>query len=123
MSCREDIAKFCSEFLLGNHRQIHEIINAEQFLLSKIDIQDLSLSEDTFNSCFKEICKQLFGIRPSRPAYITAVLGFALRLKEYHYHNSSWYTEELLIETMTDVMEEIDFELCQFIYVPRCLLL
>ena len=59
--------QFCNYFLKGNIRNLHGIIDiATRNILTQIDIQKLNLTQETFTSFFKDICRELFRVRPGR---------------------------------------------------------
>ena len=108
---REDIDQFCRDFLKGSNKHLHDVIDNYKPLLAQIDIQHMDITQETFDQSFKSICRQLFNIRPTGESYIIALLGFALKLHEYHlsYH-CSWYHVDILIMSLADILEDINFK-------------
>ena len=102
---RNDIEQFCCDFLRGNNRQLRDIVDNYRPML---DIQQMRFTEDTFDDSFQRICEVLFKHRPVKNGYVIAMLGLAIEINDYH-HPSSWYTTDILINSMTSVLEEIDF--------------
>ena len=108
---REEIEQFCRDFLKGNNKHLHNVIDNYRHLFAQIDIQQLNLTQETFDSSFKRICRNLFDTRPANKDYIISLLGFALTLHEYHlsYHYS-WYHMEILIYSLADVLTGVGFQ-------------
>ena len=116
---RKDIEQFCRDFLKGENRHLNEVIDTCRHLFTQIDIQLLNLTQETFDSSFKNICRKLFTIRPANKNYIISLFGFALKLHEYHlsYHHS-WYHIEMLIDSLTDVLTDVGFQAKELIEEP-----
>ena len=108
--CRNEIEHFCRDFFKGNNIQLYKVIDNYKHLLADINIQQMNLTQDTFSNSFKSICKELFRERSSANEYIIALLGFALKLNEYHCSYSFWYHDDILIDSLSDVLEEINFQ-------------
>ena len=108
---REEIEKFCRDFLKGNNKHLHNVIDNYRHLLAQIDIQQMNLTRETFHSSFKRICRNLFDTRPAIKNYIISLLGFGLTLHEYHlsYHYS-WYHIDMLIDSLTDILTGVGFQ-------------
>ena len=119
---REEIMEFCRNFINGDNKHLHDIIDNYRHLFSQIDIQHLNLRQETFDHSFKNICKRLFNIRPADMSYIIALLGFALTLNEY-YHLSYycyWYHVDMLIDSLADVLEDVNFQPKELIDESTC---
>ena len=102
---REQIEQICRDFLKGNNKHLHNVIDNYRHLLAQINIQQMNLTQETFESSFKRICRKSFDTRPADKNYIISLLGFALTLHEYHLsHHYSWYQMEMLIYSLTDVL-------------------
>ena len=56
----------------------------------------------------EDICKLLFIEKSATDAYVIALLGFAVEVNEYHRH-CIWYNIDVLINSMTNVLEATDF--------------
>ena len=80
---REEIMEFCRNFINGDNKHLHDIIDNYRHLFSQIDIQHLNLTQEMFDHSLKNICKRLFNTRPADMSYIIAILGFALSLNKY----------------------------------------
>ena len=107
---REEFMEFCRNFINGNNKHLHAVIDNYRHLLTQIDIQHLNLTQETFDIAFKNICRNLFDTRPADKSYIIPLLGFALQLHEYHLiHNCIWYHVEILIDSLVDVLEILTF--------------
>ena len=116
---REEIMEFCRNFINGDNKHLHDVIDNYRHLFSQIDIKQLNLTQETFDITFKNICGKLFDTRPDdadNKGYIISLLGFALTLNEYHLSSHddddySWFHSEILIESLVDVLENINFQL------------
>ena len=106
---REEITEFCHNFINGNYKHLNVVIDNYRHLLMQIDIQLLNLTQKTFDSSFKSICRKLFDIRPADKSYIISLLGFALALHEFHL-SFSWYHIEILMDSLTNVLTGVDFQ-------------
>ena len=59
MMHRDEIEKFCRNFLRGNsHRQLHELIGNFEHVSSQIDIQQFT--QDTLDCLCHRICSEVF---------------------------------------------------------------
>ena len=116
---RKDIEQFCRDFLKGRNRHLHDVIDNYRHLFAQIDIQQLNLTQETFDGSFKRISRKLFDTRPADRNYIISLLGFALTLHEYHlsYHYS-WYHIEMLIDSLTDILTGVGFQPKELIDEP-----
>ena len=120
---RDKINCFCCDFFQGNNCQLHVIVADYNHVFTQIDIQCLRFTQDTFAATFQKICKLLFIARSEANGYVIAMLGFAVRVHEYH-HDCSWYTIDALIDSMTNALEETDFNPKQLTKSPNfCILL
>ena len=81
---REEIEKFCRDFLNGNNKHLHNVIDNYRHLLAQINIQQMNLTQETFARSFKSICRELFNVRPTHNGYVIPVLGFALMSITFH---------------------------------------
>ena len=95
-------------FFQGNNKKLHAVVADYKHMLTKIDIKCLDFTKDTFESTFQKICKLLFIEKSVTDAYVIALLGFAVEVNEYHRH-CIWYNIDVLINSMTNVLEETDF--------------
>ena len=118
---REEIMEFCRNFINGNNKHLHGVIDNYRYLFSQIDIKQLNLTRETFDITFKNICKILFNTRSAGSSYIIALLGFALTLNEYYLsYYCYWYDVDMLIDSLTDVLEDINFQPKELIDEPTC---
>ena len=109
--CRKDLEQFCCDFLNERNRQLYNVIDNYRHLFEQIDIQQLNLTQETFDSSFKSICRKLFNIRLADRNYIIPLLEFALKLHRYYQTNYyPWYHIEILIDSLTDVLTGIGFQ-------------
>ena len=108
---RQEIEQFCRNFLKGGNIHLHNLIDKYRHLFSQIDIRQMNITPEMFDRSFKNISKRLFNTRPTSKRYIIALLGFALTVHEYHqsYH-CSWYHVDMLINSLVDVLEDINFQ-------------
>ena len=72
---RKDIEQFCRDFLTEKKRHLHDVIGNYRHLFTQIDIQQLNLTQETFDSSFKRISRTLFDTRPADRNYIISLLG------------------------------------------------
>ena len=112
---RKEIEQFCHDFIKGGNIHLHNLIDSYRHLFVQIDIRQMNITHEMFDRSFKNICRQLFNTRPADKSYIIALLGFALTLHEYHllYH-CSWYHVDMLINSLADVLEDINFQAKEF---------
>ena len=109
---REEIMEFCHNFINGSNKHLLDVIDNYRHLLTQIDIQQFNLTQETFDITFKNICRKLFDIRPADKSYIIPLLGVALQLHEYHLiHHCIWYHVEILIDSLVEVLENINSQL------------
>ena len=112
---RQEIEQFCRDFIKGGNMHLHNLIDNYRHLFSQIDIQRLNITQEMFDRSFKNICRKLFNTRPTDKSYIIALLGFALTLHEYHQsYYCSWYHTDMLIDSLVDVLEDINFQPKEF---------
>ena len=120
---RDKISRFCHDFFRGNNQWLCVIVADCKHMFMQIDIRSLRFTQDTFAATFQRICKLLFNVRPATNGYGIALLGFAVRVHEYH-RDCSWYTFDTLIDSMTNVLEETDFNRKELTKSPNfCILL
>ena len=113
--------EFCRNFINGGNKHLHDVIDNYRHLFSQIDIKQLNLTQETFDITFKNICKILFNTRSTGSSYIIALLGFALTLNEYYLsYYCYWYHVDILINSLTDVLEDINFQPKELIDEPTC---
>ena len=122
MTRRKEIEKFCRDFLRGNgHQQLYELIGNYEFAFSQIDIQQFT--RYTLDCSFRRICSKVFTRRPVSNGYIIAVLGFSAAIHA-HYSTFSWYTIDILMCSLVNVLEETDFNPKELTGYPNfCILL
>ena len=51
----EEIREFCRNFINGNNKHLLDVIDNYRHLLTQIDIQQLNLTQETFDITFKKI--------------------------------------------------------------------
>ena len=106
---RKELVTFFRNFINRNYKHLNAVIDNYRHLFTQIDIQQQNLTQKTFDSSFKSICKKLFDTRPTDKSYIISLLGFALALRKYHL-SFSWYHIEILMDSLTDVLTGVDFQ-------------
>ena len=69
-------------------------------------IQDLNITEQTFECCLKEIATVLLEDSMNHGRLVTLLL-FSRELDSYHsMHSTSWYRRSMLIETLHNIFLE-----------------
>ena len=69
-------------------------------------IQDLNITEQTFECCLKEIATVLLEDSTNHGRLVTLLL-FSRELDSYHsMHSTSWYRRSMLIETLHNIFLE-----------------
>ena len=104
---RNEIKAFCRDFLQGNDSTLHEILTPYRHMFIQIDIQ---FTEDTFTESFQRICYEAFPLKSPQQGYVVALLGFAENIHKYHIHNCPWYSIDIMLDTLLDVLEEFGFD-------------
>jgi len=122
---RQEIEQFCRDFVKGYHIHLHKLIDNYRHLLAQIDIRQMDITQEAFDRSFKSICRKLFNTRSTDKSYIIALLGFALTLNEYHLsYRCTWYHVDMLIDSLTDVLQDINFQPKELIDEPtNCMIL
>ena len=114
MTHRDEIEKFCRNFLHGNiHRQLHELIGNYEHVFSQIDIQQFT--QDPLDCSFHRICSEVFTHIPVSNGNIIVILGFSEAIHKYRQGSSSWYTIDILMYSLVNVLEDINFHPNQFL--------
>ena len=121
---RHEIEQFCRDFLKGGNTQLHIVIDNYRHLLAQIDIQQMDITtQEMLDRSFKNICKILFNTRPADKSCIIALLGFTLKLNAYQL-SCSWYHVDMLINSLVDVLEDINFQPKELVDTPsNCMIL
>ena len=123
---RKEIEQFCHDFVKGGNIHLHNLIDNYRHLLTQIDIRHMNITQEAFDRSFKHICRKLFNTRPADKSYIIALFGFALTLNEYHLsYYCSWYHVDMLIHSLTDVLQDVNFQPNELIDIPtnNCIIL
>ena len=118
---RDEIEEFCQDFLMGNNKHLHNVIDNYRHLLAQIDLKQLQLTEDTLDRSFQTICREVFTHRVGS-GNIIAILGFSKEIHNYHYA-SSWYNINTLTNSLVNVLSEFDFHPNQLIPSSNCIIL
>ena len=110
--------------ICSNSNQLNELIPNYRFMLAQLDIQNIQYTEDSFDSSFKRICSEVFIHRPVKNEYVIAIVGFAKAVNDYHC-NSSWPRIDILIHSLINIPEGIDFHSDQLLLAASdsCILL
>ena len=66
---REEIEQFCRNYIKGNNKYLNDIIDNYRHLIIQIDIQQLNLTQETYDSSLKSISRKLFNSRPADERY------------------------------------------------------
>ena len=111
-----------NRFLKGDNHQLHERFNNYRYMLARIDIQQMQLTQETFDSSFRSICSVVFIRTPVSNGYIIAVLGFSEVVHKYH-SSFSWYSIDILVHSLVNVLEVIDFHPEQLTPSSHCIIL
>ena len=108
---REEINLFCANLFSGKNKHLYDVINSYTYMVTKIDIQQLNLSRDTFNESFQRICKKMFSMRALHDdGYIMALLVYTFKIEHfYERFPNPFYNRNILINSLTSVLEEIQF--------------
>ena len=80
---RDEIEKFCRNFLHSGHQQLHELVGNYECKFTQIDIQQL-FTKDTLDDSFQSISNDVFTLRPASNGYIMAILGFTEEVHKHH---------------------------------------
>ena len=91
-------------------------------MLARIDRQQMRFTQDTFDDSFRSICNEVFIRTPVSNGYINAVLGFSEVVNKYH-SSSSWYTIDILMHSLVNVLEGIGFHPEQLTPSSYCIIL
>ena len=119
---RGDIETFCLEFLQGDHKHLHHIINTYHEDLARIDIDEMHLNKTNFNSSFEMVCDILLWKSKHNNGHIIAILGYALLLHEHHIRCHS-YSINILTQSLTNVLDNMNFKPDQLAGSYFCILL
>ena len=68
-------------------------------------IQDLNITEQTFECCLKEIATVLLEDSMNHGCLVTLLL-FSRELDSYHSMHSAWYRRSMLIETLHNIQKQ-----------------
>ena len=66
-------------------------------------ITDLNITEKNFQSTLEGICEHLFS-QKCTTGYYTTLLIFCMELDSIHKEKSSWYSRDILVETLIDIL-------------------
>ena len=66
------------------------------------------LTEETFDNIIRKVSTELFSIRPAHKSYVIALLGFALKVDQYHQRHS-WYKQNRVINILVEVLDNVGF--------------
>ena len=92
-------------FLHVHNLRLRKLIDGYRHELLQIDSE---FTKDTFDTSFHFICNEVFNRKPVKKGHVIAVLGLAETI--HHHHSSfSWCSVDILIKTLANVLEDIDF--------------
>lgn len=103
MSERE-IREYITNALAGNDASIVQMakdLNTKD--RSRTMIEELKITEKTFQRALVGICNVLFSDKCSR-GYYMSLLIFCIELDSFHEENSSWYSRDMLVETLITIL-------------------
>ena len=103
---RDMIKQFCCEFFHDDKCDLRTIIRNNKHLYSKIETP--ILTEENFDSVIHKVSTELFTVRPAHKPYVTALLGFALKVDHRHQRHS-WYKQDRLINILVEVLDNVEF--------------
>ena len=116
MSSYEEVHAFCCRLLDGGYPRIHNTIREYQELYTTINVN--MFTKDNFDKLFQSICTDVFARRDYSKPYVIALLGFAIHINRRLEQSCMWYTRDLLVRVVTDVLVAINFKPCKV--VSRC---
>ena len=111
---RKEIETFCLNLFNGDNKPLYEVISNYKHMIKDADIQELNLSQEIFNISFQRVCTELFKMRPAKDEYIVALLVYAFNIHEYHKKFCQWYSYDMVVNSLTNVLEENHFNPQQF---------
>ena len=112
----ETIEKFCFEFFkdlkcdnLASHCSRICIRLTKNKTLQSIDLNALNIgSVNNLNIALQQICETLFKVG-KKDEYVLSILAFTILL-DAHLEKEEWYNNEILITSLVNVLEKIDFK-------------
>ena len=69
-------------------------------------IINLNITEKTLQGTLEGICDNLFAEK-CNSGYFTALLIFCMELDSFHKKNSSWYSRDMLVEILLNILPKL----------------
>ena len=98
---------FCENIFNGSDRRYDEILNLIKF---RFHIEELKLTKETYHEEIEKIGDDLFSNRPATLPYILVLMKFGLELNIHLTSTASWFSEKLLIETISKILLKTTFD-------------
>ena len=98
---------FCENIFNGNDRRYDEILNRIKF---RFKIEELKLMKETYHKEIEKIGDDLFSNRPATLPYILVLVKFGLELNIHLTSTASWFSEKLLVETISKILLKTTFD-------------
>lgn len=73
------------------------------------EIKKLNFSTETFCSGIGDISDSLFCMRKPTIPYIAVLFIFSIKLNTFYKHHYSWYTTDMLIDTLVPILLKVEF--------------
>ena len=100
------IENFCRDFFHNDKGDLRVIFEKHKHLFSQFEVP--ILTEENFDSVSHKVSRELFSGRPAHKSYVTALLGFALKVDHQHKEHS-WYKQDRFINILVDVLDKVEF--------------
>ena len=121
--CRKDWSNTSRMCLIVKNMTILEIskdLSLENHFQSVV--KDLKITKQSLEGCLKNIASMLLK-DSTNTGCVVSLLLFSMELDSYHsIHSSSWYTRDMLVETLYDIFSNPSkqkdsnlFRICSFI--------
>ena len=108
---QQTIEEFCKHIMNGQNKQLYQLINNYASSFDLLEDTMTTTTTSNLESSFKAICEELFKLRPANGAYIIAILGYTLKLNNYHTeHSQTWYETELLTFSLVNILKDQGFD-------------
>ena len=116
----KNMEKFCRRFLSHHtdYEHLYEILENYSSTYAQMD-------NDSFHDRFKRICYMIINTWRNdhhHRSYILAILGWAQHVNE-HYNTIDWYDTELLVTSLVEILNYINFDPSNFCKNSSCILL
>ena len=98
---------FCENVFNGNDRRYDELLNHIKF---RFNIKELKLTKETYHEEIEKIGDDLFSNRPATLPYVLVLMKFGLELNIHLTSTASWFSEKLLVETISKILLKTTFD-------------